>query len=203
MTEPTTAGEPRPTPDPPTGPPTDHPVAARADHPVPEPPAGAAASVTLRGDGGLPWRPVSPRLATARLVVLALVLLVPLVAGVVLALLVSRWLWAVPAVVAVAGLWGAWVIRRQVPAITWVELPDELVIRRGRIFRAVNAVPYGRLQFVDLQSGPLARKLGMATIELHTASPETGGSIPGLPTTVAEELRERLSDRGESQRAGL
>jgi membrane protein YdbS with pleckstrin-like domain len=43
----------------------------------------------------------------------------------------------------------------------------------------------------------------MATVELHTASPQSGGQIPGLPTAEAEALRERLAARGESQRAGL
>jgi uncharacterized protein len=64
-------------------------------------------------------------------------------------------------------------------------------------------VPYGRLQYVDIQSGPLARALGIASCEIHTASPESGGSLPGLPVAEAEALRSRLAARGEAQRAGL
>ena len=102
-----------------------------------------------------------------------------------------------------AGAVGVWLIRRQVPAISWAELEEELVIRKGRIVRTLVSVPYGRLQYVDVQSGPLSRRLGMADVELHTASPESGGSIPGLPIEEAEALRTRLAARGEAQRAGL
>jgi membrane protein YdbS with pleckstrin-like domain len=151
----------------------------------------------------MPWQPVSPRLATARLVVAATCFGPPLLLLVVLAVWLWSWFW-VPALLVAAGLaWTAWVIRRQVPAITWAEGPEELVVRRGRLFRSLVSVPYGRLQFVDVESGPLARKLGMATVELHTASPETSAQIPGLPTAEAEALRTRLAARGESQRAGL
>ena len=163
----------------------------------------APGTVHLRDAGGLDWQPVSPRLRTVRLVVLA-ALLVPLVVVLaVLALLVWPWFWLGAAVVAVLIAWGAYVVVRQVPAISWIELPDEIVIRRGRIFRQMVVVPYGRLQYVDLESGPLMRHFGLASIEIHTASPASSGSVPGLPTEVAESLRERLSERGESQRAGL
>ncbi|MGL5928831.1 MAG: PH domain-containing protein, partial [Dermatophilaceae bacterium] len=101
------------------------------------------------------------------------------------------------------GGWGCWLVRRQVSAISWVELDEEIVIRRGRLFRTLVSVPYGRLQYVDIQSGPLARAFGIAQCEIHTASPESGGSIPGLPVAEAEALRARLAARGEAQRAGL
>ena len=166
--------------------------------PVPTPLA-----VRLHEDGAVPWQPVSPRLVLARSLLLLAGAALPLLGAVVVAALVTPWAWLAVAVVLGALACGLWVVRRQVPAITWAEGPEELVIRRGRLFRSLVSVPYGRLQFVDLQSGPLLRRLGMATIELHTASPASGGSIPGLPTELAEGLRERLAARGESQRAGL
>ncbi len=161
------------------------------------------ALVRLYDDAGHAWRSVSPDLATARLVVLGAAAVVPLLAGLVLAVTVWSWFWALVVAVVLGVGAGVWVIRRQVPAITWVEAPEELVVRRGRLFRTVVSVPYGRLQYVDVQSGPLTRRLGMATVELHTASPVSGGRIPGLPTEEAEALRGRLAARGESQRAGL
>jgi membrane protein YdbS with pleckstrin-like domain len=167
------------------------------DHPAPP------AEVRLFGDAGMPWRPVSARLATARLLVLAALVVPPGVVLAGLAVFVWSGFWVGVAVAAVALAFGAWLIRRQVPAITWAEGAEELVVRRGRMFRTLVSVPYGRLQFVDVQSGPLERRFGMATVELHTASPQSGGQIPGLPTAEAEALRERLAARGESQRAGL
>jgi membrane protein YdbS with pleckstrin-like domain len=174
---------------------------------VSETPTDAAAAtgpaVVLFGDGGLAWQPVSRSLVTTRTIVLLACAVLPLLAAMVLAVWVTPWLWLGVLLVLVAVAWVGWVIRRQVPMITWAEAPEELVIRRGRLFRTVVSVPYGRLQFVDVQSGPLSRRFGMATVELHTASPESSGQVPGLPTAVAEELRERLAARGESQRAGL
>ena len=159
--------------------------------------------VRLFGDSGMPWRPVSPKLATARLLVLSVFLVPPLLILLALSVFVWTWFWVGAVLFAAALAGGAWVISRQVPAITWAEGAEELVVRRGRMFRTLVSVPYGRLQFVDVQSGPLGRRFDMATVELHTASPQSGGQIPGLPTAEAEALRERLAARGESQRAGL
>jgi membrane protein YdbS with pleckstrin-like domain len=170
--------------------------------PAPPPPAGDPARVTLRG-GELAWRPVSPALRTVRLLSLALVTGPLLIAGVVLALLLTPWVWLGVLAVALLAGWGTWVIHRQVGAISWVELDEEIVIRKGRLFRSLVSVPYGRLQYVDIQSGPLARAFGIAACEFHTASPESGGSLPGLPTEEAEALRTRLAAHGEAQRAGL
>jgi membrane protein YdbS with pleckstrin-like domain len=161
------------------------------------------ARISLFGTDGASWRPVSPRLVTARLVLLGCVLVVPLALAALLAASVSGAFWVVVVVVLLAGAVGTWVVRRQVSAITWTELEEELVVRRGRLFRTLVSVPYGRLQYVDVQSGPLSRRLGMARVELHTASPESGGHIPGLPIEEAEALRTRLAARGEAQRAGL
>lgn len=159
--------------------------------------------VRLFGDSGMPWRPVSPKLATARLLVLSVFLGPLLIVMLVLTAFVWKGFWVGALLVVLALATGAWLIRRQVPAITWAEGEEELVVRRGRMFRTLVSVPYGRLQFVDVQSGPLERRFDMATVELHTASPQSGGQIPGLPTAEAEALRERLAARGESQRAGL
>ena len=175
-----------------------------SDSPPTEPPLPPV-EVRLFGDAGMPWRPVSPRLATARLLVLSVFVgAAASLVAVALAVFVWTGFWVLGrCVVALALAFGAWLIRRQVPAITWAEGAEELVVRRGRMFRTLVSVPYGRLQFVDVQSGPLERRFGMATVELHTASPQSGGQIPGLPTAEAEALRERLAARGESQRAGL
>lgn len=166
------------------------------------PPPEPTPPVTLYGSE-VAWRGVSPALATARTLVLVAALAVPLVVSVVLALALAPILWVVAGAVVASGAWGVWLIRRQVFAVSWAELDEEVVIRKGRVFRSLVSVPYGRLQYVDIQSGPLARALGIASCEIHTASPESGGSLPGLPLQEAEALRARLAARGEAQRAGL
>ena len=93
------------------------------------------AEVTLRG-GDLPWRPVSPALTRVRLISLGIVLAPLLVATVVVGLLVTRWVLLGTLALVLVGAWLAWIIGRQVSAISWVELDEEIVIRKGRMFRS-------------------------------------------------------------------
>lgn len=158
--------------------------------------------VTLRGSE-LPWQPVSSSLITVRFLVLGIVLLPLLVGSIVLTARVSTWFAIASGVLLGLAAWCTWLIPRQVRAMTWIELPDELVIRRGRLYRSLAAIPYGRLQYVDMDSGPLQRAFGLATLTIHTASPSAGGVIKGLSADTAEALRARLAALGESQRAGL
>jgi membrane protein YdbS with pleckstrin-like domain len=152
---------------------------------------------------GASWTYVSRRLIPARLLVLWLFLAPLLAAAVVVATMsVGSW-WALPAAVAAFGVWCSWVAARQVTAHAWAERDDDLVVKRGRIFRRVTVVPYGRMQFVDVTVGPVARAFGIARIQLHTASPGTDAHISGVPTAEAARLRDRLTARGEARLAGL
>jgi uncharacterized protein len=152
---------------------------------------------------GVAWQRVSPRLITARLVSAGITLAVPLVVGVVLALLVTPWLWIVAAAPAAILVWVGIVVPRQVRAIGYAERDDDLLIRRGILFRSLVVVPYGRMQYVDVEAGPLDRRLGIAKVQLHTASASTDANIPGLVPDEAERLRDRLTVRGEARLAGL
>lgn len=150
------------------------------------------------------WTAVSPRLAAARLVILgiwAVVLLTP--TAVLAATAGLPALWAVPGVLALLLAWIAVVVRRQVRALRYAERADDLLIRRGIMLRSLVVVPYGRMQYVDVSSGPLARRFGIATVQLHTAAPGTDATIPGLPPEEAARLRDRLASRGEARLAGL
>lgn len=131
---------------------------------------------------------------------------VALVGLVVLAAMLDlRPAWVVaPAVVllALAGF-GWWVIGRNARAWGYAERDEDLYIKHGALFRELVAVPYGRMQFVDITAGPLEQLYGIASVRLHTASPRTNARIPGLPAEEAAWLRDRLTDLGESQAAGL
>lgn len=94
-------------------------------------------------------------------------------------------------------------IPRRVRAYGYALRADDLVFRRGIIFQRQVAVPYGRLQLVDVTRGPLSRLLGLSELKLVTAAASTGVTIPGLPLPVAEELRDRLIAVAETRRAGL
>lgn len=153
---------------------------------------------------GVPWVPVSPRLVTVRLISAGVWLGVPLVVSAVVAAAVgAAGLWVVPGVLAVLLAWISWLVPRQVRAIGYAERADDLLIRRGVMFRTLVVVPYGRMQFVDVQAGPLDRWGGIARVQLHTASPASDAAIPGLPPAEADRLRDRLSAAGEARLAGL
>jgi membrane protein YdbS with pleckstrin-like domain len=155
---------------------------------------------------GTDWRPVSPALATVRRIVL--VATATLVAGglAVLAVLLSA-----PAVVGVPVVVGlvvvvvvGWVlIGRNARLWGYAEREEDLYIKHGALFRTLVVVPYGRMQYVDVQAGPLDQAFKVASVHLHTASPGTSARIPGLPAEEAARLRDRLTSLGQSQAAGL
>jgi membrane protein YdbS with pleckstrin-like domain len=149
------------------------------------------------------WNRVSPRLVTAMLVPAAISLGIPAVAGVVLALTISPWFWLLAGFPILFLVWSILLIPRQVRAIGYAERDDDLLIRKGVMFRSMVVVPYGRMQYVDVEAGPLDRKLGLAKVQLHTASVGTDAVIPGLPPDEAARLRDRLASRGEARLAGL
>lgn len=150
------------------------------------------------------WTPVSPRLARARLTSAGIVVLVALLVTVTPAVLAgAAWVWAFPAVVVVCGVWAGLLIPRQVRALSYAERADDLLIRRGIMLRSLVVVPYGRMQYVDVTAGPLARRFRIASVQLHTASPGTNATIDGLPPEEAARLRDRLASRGEARLAGL
>ena len=150
------------------------------------------------------WATVSPRLALAQRIISgvanAVIALVLLVVGVVLEMPLLALAALIPVLLMA---WEWWLIGRQTAAITYVERADDLVLRRGLLFRTTVVVPYGRMQFVDVEAGPLDRKLGIARVRLHTASPGTQANIPGIETAQAALLQDRLSRRGEARLAGL
>jgi uncharacterized protein len=106
-------------------------------------------------------------------------------------------------VLVVAFGWGWWLIGRSVANWGYAEQDEELHITSGAYFRRLVVVPYGRMQYVDVQVGPFDQLSGIAKVRLHTASPGTSASIPGLPAEEAARLRDRLTALGETQAAGL
>jgi membrane protein YdbS with pleckstrin-like domain len=151
------------------------------------------------------WTPVSPKLATVRRLNSAITFGVLAIAGLLLLGLLVNWLYGVLFVV-LAGLGFAWswvLIGRNQQSWKYAEREDELLVSHGVMFRQLVVVPYGRMQFVDVAAGPLERSFGLATVELHTATPATDAKIPGLHPDEAARLRDRLSALGQAQAWGL
>lgn len=156
------------------------------------------------------WTPVSPALATVRgllgtaggvVLVIVTAVLVPLFAGDLGDWAWTLWLPAVAGLGLVAWIW--WWAPRNRRSWGYAEDEDDFVVRGGIMFRRLVVVPYGRMQFVDVESGPIARAFGFGTVTLHTASTATAAAIPGVPLDEAKRLRNRLTELGEGHGAGV
>ena len=153
---------------------------------------------------GEPWVRVSPKLATLRRLLNIGAGAVLLIGLTVLAAMASTWAAVAVAVLGVAGLgWGWVVVGRSVRSWGYAERAEDLLVTRGVLNRQLVVVPYGRMQFVDVTAGPLDRRFGLATVQLHTAAAASDAQIPGLVPAEAARLRDRLAARGEAGAAGV
>jgi uncharacterized protein len=107
------------------------------------------------------------------------------------------------AAVAACGAIALWFVRNRFRAWTYQERDEDLLVSRGVLIRRLSVVPYGRMQFVDVTSGPVERLYRLATVKLHTAAAASDARIPGLERDEAARLRDRLAALGEAKAAGL
>jgi uncharacterized membrane protein YdbT with pleckstrin-like domain len=78
----------------------------------------------------------------------------------------------------------------------------------GIIWKKYATIPYDRIQNVDIYRGLVARLLGLSDLQIQTAGGITAGSygafsegrLPGLHREVAEQLRDELVRRVQSNR---
>ena len=159
------------------------------------------------------WVPAASRYLTVRFVHTLSALALPILAGV--ALYCAGAFFGGPealrivglAVIAVFGLWGLWWILttpRRTRALGYALESNHLMARRGIVFRSMSSMPYGRIQYVDVDSGPLERMCGVARLTVRTAGTTTGTMVLfGIPLNVAEELRADLVRRADERMAAL
>jgi membrane protein YdbS with pleckstrin-like domain len=70
---------------------------------------------------------------------------------------------------------------------------DRLRVVRGLLFRSDTVVPFGRVQHIDVDQGPLDRFFGIATLTLHTAGNHNASiALPGLGEELARDMREAI-----------
>ena len=70
---------------------------------------------------------------------------------------------------------------------------DKLAIRRGVFWRHHISVPISRVQHVDVNSGPLDRRYGLAKLVVNTAGTHYAQtSLPGLTREEAHAVRDQL-----------
>ncbi len=70
---------------------------------------------------------------------------------------------------------------------------DRLRVVRGILFHVDTVVPFGRIQHIDVDQGPLQRAYGLATLTVHTAGTHNASvQLPGLEKTHADAMREEI-----------
>lgn len=116
-----------------------------------------------------------------------------------------RWLaghvWWLPIAVGAAGLLmvtAAPVWRYRVHR--WEVSSDVVYTRTGWFSREWLLVPVSRIQTVDTEQGWIERMLGLATIQVNTASHTGSSEVSGLPVAVATALAEQLAHRAHDLR---
>jgi hypothetical protein len=150
------------------------------------------------------WSRVSPRLARMRRTVLVVVG-VPAVAVLALAGAAATSTVAVAAAAAgVVLIILGWIsIGRNLRSWGYVERADDLLVTHGALFKKLTVVPYGRMQLVDVEAGPIERCFGLVSVKLHTAAATTDAKVCGLTPDTASGLRDRLTQLGEAHASGL
>lgn len=68
----------------------------------------------------------------------------------------------------------------------------DILYRSGWIIRKTRMVPLNRIQHVSMQSGPIERKYGLASITVYTAGGDDSDdfSVKGITTETAIQLKE-------------
>lgn len=154
------------------------------------------------GDGV--WHQISRRYIAVQLISTGAFLALVVAAALVFWLVLGQvWILIPAAIVIVITLWTLAILPRQARAYGYQLRADDLVFRRGILWQRMVAVPYGRMQLVDITHGPLDRGFGIAQLKLVTAAAATGVTIPGLSQQGAEQLRDTLIAVAETRRTGL
>ena len=160
----------------------------------------SAARLALDGT----WHQISPRYVISQFVQEGIFAVLILIAALVVHFAFDQlWVWIPAGLVLLVMLFTMIILPRQARAIGYMLRDDDIVFRRGILWQRIIAVPYGRMQLVDITHGPLDRAFGVAQLKMVTAAATTGVQIPGLTQAAAETLRDTLIDVAETRRTGL
>lgn len=151
------------------------------------------------------WNAPSPKLRLLRHYEVAASTLVAVLVAVGITVALGATLALVIAVICViaAGASADVVAGRRVRAWGYAERAEDLLVKRGVMFRRTSVIPYGRMQYIEVTAGPFERAFGLATVQMHTAAAASDARIPGLPAEEAARLRDQLTSLGEANAMGL
>ena len=138
--------------------------------------------------------PLDPRYKTMMRAVAAIIALVLLIGATIAEVAIPGWTGIVwlPAAFMIAYLVIYLPMRRY--ATRGYSLAEErLRVVRGVLFHSDTVVPFGRVQHIDVDQGPLERAFHLATLTVHTAGSHNASvSLPGLAHDDAMAMREAI-----------
>lgn len=150
------------------------------------------------------WHHVSGKYATVEIVGYVIsIVIVSAIAAVIAVLTGTLWSWIGGGILLLIFLINMVLIPRRVRSIRYQLRSDDLLFRRGIMWQRQVAVPYGRMQLIDIERGPIARMVGLSELKFVTAAATTNLTIPGMPIEQAEALRDALVAVAETRRTGL
>jgi putative membrane protein len=79
-------------------------------------------------------------------------------------------------------------------------LPDCLMTRRGRLYRAAEFVPHARIQSLAVRQGPLQRSQGLATVRIVSTPGPVSPQVQHLDVHEAERLVNEQVERSSRAR---
>ena len=111
---------------------------------------------------------------------------------------------AIAAVLVVWGIWRAALLPRRTRALGYSLRPNHLMARQGVLFRHGTSMPYVRIQYVDVDSGPLERAHHLVRLTIRTAGVTASKvTLYGIPTECGQQLRELLIRHADERMAAL
>jgi uncharacterized protein len=138
--------------------------------------------------------PLQPDYVKVMRISAAISALVLIIAAIVVEILRVLPMGSVITPVLLLGYWWVFVVpKRRFGHMGYDAGDDRLRIVRGYLFYHDSVVPYGRIQHIDVDQGPIERRYDLATLSAHTAGTHGATiSLPGLAHADAVALRERI-----------
>lgn len=99
------------------------------------------------------------------------------------------WILIMPTIAILGYRWPVW----EYPFCGWRLTEQTLDVWKGLLRRREIRVPRSRVQYTDVTQGPVQRKFGLGSLQVHVAGTEDATiTVPGLPHALALRLRDEL-----------
>lgn len=107
--------------------------------------------------------------------------------------MVVTWLVVVPTLAWLGYRWPVW----EYPFRSWRLRDESFDVCTGLLVRRSIRVPRSRVQYTDVDDGPIRRRFGLATLKVHVAGTESATVVlEGIRRELADQLRDILIEGG-------